>query len=165
MQFSLYSKNKKNWGTQKALSHLMTKPTKWLWAQRRLRSAWASAQSDQSLRCPRKESWFLSYPVSAQRRLWSDWADAEADLSLRWAHSHFVDFVMRRLISAIILKFYQLLYHIVLMCPKDGDRMASSVDHDETSSLIWVYTVCRDLFVRKLRIITVVVKTHDIGSF
>ena len=29
----------------------MTKPTKWLCAQRRLRSAWASAQSDQSLRC------------------------------------------------------------------------------------------------------------------
>ena len=31
----------------------MTKPTKWLCAQRRLRSAWASAQSDQSLRCPK----------------------------------------------------------------------------------------------------------------
>ena len=29
----------------------MTKPTKWLCAQLRLRSAWASAQSDQSLRC------------------------------------------------------------------------------------------------------------------
>ena len=28
------------------------KPTMWLCAQRRLRSAWASAQSDQSLRCP-----------------------------------------------------------------------------------------------------------------
>ena len=32
-------------------SRLVTKPTKWLCAQRRLRSAWASAQSDQSLRC------------------------------------------------------------------------------------------------------------------
>ena len=30
----------------------MTKPTKWVCTQRRLRSAWASAQSDQSLRCP-----------------------------------------------------------------------------------------------------------------
>ena len=29
----------------------MSKPTKWLCAQRRLRSAWAFAQSDQSLRC------------------------------------------------------------------------------------------------------------------
>ena len=27
-----------------------------------------------------------------------DWADAQADLSLRWAHSHFVGFVMSRLI-------------------------------------------------------------------
>ena len=30
------------------MSHNMTKPTKWVCAQRRLRSAWASAQSDQS---------------------------------------------------------------------------------------------------------------------
>ena len=38
------------------ISHLhvsrdMTKPTKWVCTQRRLRSAWASAQSDQSLCC------------------------------------------------------------------------------------------------------------------
>ena len=33
----------------------MTKPTMWLCAQRRLRSAWASAQSEQSLRCPHEE--------------------------------------------------------------------------------------------------------------
>ena len=33
------------------MSHNMTKPTKWVCAQRRLRSAWASAQSDQCLRC------------------------------------------------------------------------------------------------------------------
>ena len=38
------------------LSRDMTKPTMWLCAQRRLRSAWASAQSDQSLRCPHEES-------------------------------------------------------------------------------------------------------------
>ena len=41
--------------------------------------------------------------------------------------------------------------------PKDSDRMANSVDPDQTapSSLIWVYTVCPDLSVRKLRIIMV----------
>ena len=33
------------------MSRNMTKPTMWLCAQRRLRSAWASTQSDQSLRC------------------------------------------------------------------------------------------------------------------
>ena len=37
------------------MSHLMTKPTKWLCAQRRLRSAGTSAQSDQSLHCPHEE--------------------------------------------------------------------------------------------------------------
>ena len=69
------------------LSHLMT----------RLRSTFSLGI------CPvfavrMKKAWVLSYPLSAQRRLWSDWADAQADLSLRWSHSHFVGFVMRRLI-------------------------------------------------------------------
>ena len=57
------------------------------------------------------------------------------------------------------------LYHRV-MSPNDADGMANSVDPDQTaplgaadcssrSSLIWVCTVCPDLSVRKLRIITV----------
>ena len=37
------------------LRRLVTKPTLWLCAQRRLRSAWASAQSDQGLRCALSE--------------------------------------------------------------------------------------------------------------
>ena len=39
------------WTHYSNLSRDMTKPTKWVWVQRRLRSAWASPQSDQSLRC------------------------------------------------------------------------------------------------------------------
>ena len=46
----------------------------------------------------KKKACVLSYTLSAQRRLWSDWADAQADLSLCWADSHFVCFVMSRLI-------------------------------------------------------------------
>ena len=38
------------------LSRDMTKPTNRVCAQRRLRSAWASVQSDQSLRCPHEEN-------------------------------------------------------------------------------------------------------------
>ena len=38
-----------------------------------------------------KKAWVLSYPYA--------WADAQADLSFCWAHSHFVGFVMSRLIS------------------------------------------------------------------
>ena len=38
------------------LSNDMTKQTKSVCAQRRLRSVWASAQSDQSLRCPHEET-------------------------------------------------------------------------------------------------------------
>ena len=51
------------------MSRDMTKPTKWLFAPRRLRSAWASTQSDQSLRCQYEEALVLSYALSAQRRL------------------------------------------------------------------------------------------------
>ena len=77
-------------------------------AQRRLRSAWASAQTDQSLHCPHEET----LCPNAQRRLWSDWADAQADLSLRWAQSHFVRFVMRRLMCLLSSACY-------LYCPGD----------------------------------------------
>ena len=38
------------------LSRDMTKPTMWLCTQRRLRSAWVSAQSEQSLRWPHEET-------------------------------------------------------------------------------------------------------------
>ena len=67
------------------LSHLMTKPTKWLCAQRRLRSAWASAQSDQSSLCTH---WVAKDPsfLHADSEDLLDWADAKADLSLHWAH-------------------------------------------------------------------------------
>ena len=44
------------------MSRLVTKPTKWVCAQQRLRSAWASAQSDQSSLCTQwvdKDSSFL----------------------------------------------------------------------------------------------------------
>ena len=48
---------------QKEMSRDMTKPTKWVCAQRRLRPAWASAQSDQSLRCPHEETLGPSLPI------------------------------------------------------------------------------------------------------
>ena len=70
------------------MSRLMTKPAKWLCAQGRLRSAWASAQSDPSLLCPQwvaKDSSFLH----ADSKDWSDWVDAQANLSLRWEHMPF----------------------------------------------------------------------------
>ena len=81
------------------LSCDMTKPTKWLCVQRRLRSAWAFAQSDQSLSCPHEESLGPQLPTEYKRRLWSDWADTQAYLSLRWAHTHFVGLSCRGLIN------------------------------------------------------------------
>ena len=83
------------------MSRLMTKPTKWHVRPAKtqisldIRPVW----SEPSLSAWRKlGSLTSSYPLNAQPRLWSDWADAQTDLSLGVAHSHFVGFVMRRLI-------------------------------------------------------------------
>ena len=57
-------------------SHLMTKPTKRHVRPARLRSAWTSTKSDQSLRCPHEESLGPYYQLGAQRSdctvFWSD---------------------------------------------------------------------------------------------
>ena len=141
-------------------------------AQRRLRSAWASAQSDQS-------------SLSTWRKLGSlatHWADSEASDQTGWMPRliwvfagrtcHFVCFVMRQLMIGCdycktpkysdTRKIYSNNPKIWLiwifyreMHPNDADGMANSVDPEQRSSLIWVYTVCSDLSVRKFRNITV----------
>ena len=63
-------------------------------AQRRLRSAWASAQSDQSLRLPSSGSLGPNFASGGQRWLWSDWVDAQADRVFAERTDHFVGFVM-----------------------------------------------------------------------
>ena len=72
--------------------------------QPRLRSAWASAQSDHSLRCPHEES-LGPYPLSTQWRLWAVWADAQADPSLRWAHGHFVGFINKLITKKSLMRY------------------------------------------------------------
>ena len=51
------------------LSRVMTKPTKWVWAQWRLRSAGHPPSLIRVFAVCMKKHWFLSYPLSAQRRL------------------------------------------------------------------------------------------------
>ena len=55
-----------------------------LCSPRRLRSAWAFAQSDQSSQCAQWVAEDQMFFSCEQRRLWSDWVDAQAqaDLSL-----------------------------------------------------------------------------------
>ena len=64
--------------------------------QRRLRSTWTSAQSDQSLRCLHEESLGPSLPIEPKRTLWSDCAGAQADLILCCAHMPLFCFVVLR---------------------------------------------------------------------
>ena len=86
------------------MSRLVTRPAKLMCARRRLRSAWASPSLIRVFTVRMKNPWVISYPLSAQQILWLDWADAQADLSFHWAHTHFVGFVMRRLICWSIQK-------------------------------------------------------------
>ena len=75
----------------------MTKLTKRLCAQRRLGSAWASAQSDLSLRCLHKESLGPKVHIERTAKTLIRLGGCQTDLSFRMAHSHFVGFVMSRL--------------------------------------------------------------------
>ena len=76
----------------------MTKPTKWFVRPAKTQISLGIRPIWSVFAVRTKKVWFLSYPLSAQRRLWSDWAGAQAYPSLRWAHSHFLGFIMRRLI-------------------------------------------------------------------
>ena len=58
------------------------------------RSAWASAQSDQSSLCGQWVAKDPSFLHEDSEDSDQDWADAQADLSLRWAHMPFCGFVM-----------------------------------------------------------------------
>ena len=82
----------------KYLSRHMTKPTNWLCAQRRLRAAWESAQSDQSSLCTQ---WVGKDPSFLHAD--SEDSDQTGQMSrLIWVFAghtcHFVGFVMRQLI-------------------------------------------------------------------
>ena len=74
-----------------------------LCVKRRLRSAWASAQSDHSVRCTHGETLDPLLPMSAQRRRWSDWVDAQDDHSLCWAQMSFCWFCRAAAQDALLL--------------------------------------------------------------
>ena len=84
-------------GGRRDMSHDMTKPTKWVCAQRRLRSAWASAQSDQSSLCAQ---WVAKDPSFL-------YADSE-DSDQTGRTGHFVGFVMSQLIYVSFCVIVQL---------------------------------------------------------
>ena len=91
-----------------------------MYDQRRLRSAWASTQSHQSLLCAQwvaKDTSFLH----ADSEDWSDWANAQADLSLRWSYMPFCWFCH----EVAHLKF------------SDRQIWANSADPDQTACAVW----------------------------
>ena len=86
------------------MSRLLTKPTKWQCAQRRLRSSWASAQSNQSSLTVRRN-------IGSSATRWANCEDSDQTgrmPRLIWVFAgrtyHFVGFVMTRLILLLILE-------------------------------------------------------------
>ena len=97
----------------------------------------------------------------------------KAGLSLTWSQTPKTGFLVTWLIilhsiTVKVLKVWTPEKFIVITLKfehtiKDADRMANSVDPDQTrSSLIWVCTVCQDLSVGKLTIIMVCRATRTI---
>ena len=97
------------------LSRLMTKPTKWMCAQRRLRSAWASGPvwSESAMSAWRKLGSLATHWAHSED--WSDWADAQADLSLRWAHMPFCWFCHDAAHLSNICSYHALLSHSLIL--------------------------------------------------
>ena len=73
------------------MSRDMTKSTKWVCAQRRLKSAWASAQSDQSLHCGCQAVLSLRFALTGKLKTQSFFMRTAKTLirlgGLRWAHT------------------------------------------------------------------------------
>ena len=112
------------------MSLLMTKPTKWLCAQRRLRSAWASALSDQSLLCTQWVAKDPSFLCADSEDSDQTGQNAQADPSLHWAHMPFCWFCheathikLNKIVSSRIFITEQLnsldcIYHHILVHSK-----------------------------------------------
>ena len=111
-----------------------------LCAQQRLRSTWASTQSDQSS----LSAWTNIGPLTTywvHSKDWSDWVDAQADLSLHWAHMLFYWFCCAAAqiwkiqtpeeCCVTVLKFEHYMFTIDReIHPKDVVGMADNVDPD-----------------------------------
>ena len=111
----LYGRSRRK--CKRYMSHDITKPTKWLCAQQRLRSAWASAQSDQSLRCAlngwlRTQAFFLRTAKTLMIWVFAGRTLILLVLSCRGSHS----------LSRIFMQSNQSLVPIVQMVPRSGKK-------------------------------------------
>ena len=108
------------------LSHDMTKPTKWVCAQRRLTSAWASAQSDQFSLCAQ---WVAKDPMFLH-------ADSEdSDQTGRMSRKTQVSLVIRPVWSesSLCAQWVAKDPRFLLVDNEDSDQIG------RMSRLIWVF--------------------------
>jgi hypothetical protein len=86
------------------LGRVTTKPTYWVCDQHGSRPACASKQSDQDPCCSLTNPITSRETDSEQYGSWSDCTDGQADLKTCWSQTHYVGFVMTRLIYCLLFK-------------------------------------------------------------
>ena len=148
------------------MSRNMTKPTKWVCAQRRLRSAWASAQSDQSLRCPHEETFGPWLPIERTAKTlirlggcpgWSE-SSLGAHSFCTFCHVvahiiifiHFLISITINIINITPITWYLHNIHIIIVVVTLN--RASSLFFFSVSffiSILWKYDVCLFIGLRR----------------
>ena len=119
-----------------------------LYFQCRLRSAWASAKSDESSLCTQQVAKDPSI-LDADSKLWSDWGDAQADPSPHWVYMPFCWFCHTlahictgepksesRVVWLVYMKTYVVYMYLAII----------AVRNDSNLVLIFVF-LCIHLFV------------------
>ena len=123
-------------------------------AQRRLWSDWADAQADLSLRWAHTH--FVGFVMLQLTCICFHFGPYVVITNIMYLTTvKILKFRTPKQFAVITLNVWTRWLFLRVMHPKDADGIENSVDPDQRSSLIWVCTVCSDLFARKLRNITV----------
>ena len=155
--------------------------------QQRFRRACVSAQSRQNLRCSLILAVSQEKPSDRKPDPWPLWMAGHAQLKFVMTECSKTQIRLTGLSYTVFLPSCFYLHYLMVLyrkipnysdtqkiccnhskiwtmwlynrvrSPNDADGMANSEDPDQTAPLIWVCTVCSDLSVRKLRIITIAI--------
>ena len=108
------------------MSHLMTKPTKWMcFQQRQINLGICPVWSESFL----FTQWIAKDPsfLHADSKDWLNWAEAQAELSLRWAHMPFC-------------WFYHEMAHIIMRFTKQKYVFRVYVENEDLDHAVWSYS-------------------------
>ena len=164
------------WSALNKLSRITTKPTKWLYAQRRLRSASASAQSDQSSLCAQRVAKDPSFlPADSEdsdqtgqmpKLIWVFAGRTVNLLVLSWGGSIVWSnprFACMRQISLVVCAYFivNTLVHMLFlkMCPNSAVHIMESLKYFVFLSFSFRFDIF--IFIQKAVKLSFVCKNHS----